>query len=108
MQVKIVNAAIDSFIRLTGSRSCWPSLRTTGWMVAYRETASPAKQSIEHSCEKQWISPGQLTIPPDRGSSMPSKSPALLLADLGVVTTLAARTFAMTTHFSEAHFKTMK
>jgi transposase InsO family protein len=59
----------------------------TGWMIAYRETAGLAKQLIEHSCEKQKIVPGQLTIHADRGSSMTSKSVALLLADLGVIKT---------------------
>ncbi len=39
----------------------------TGWMIAYRETASLAKQLIEHSCQKQKIVPGQLGIHMDRG-----------------------------------------
>jgi putative transposase len=59
----------------------------TGWMVAYRETDGLAKQLIENSCQKQGITRGQLTLHADRGSSMTSKSLALLLADLGVVKT---------------------
>src|SRR3982751_4815854 len=51
----------------------------TGWMIAYRESAELAKQLIEESCEKQNITPGQLTIHADRGSSMTSQSVALLL-----------------------------
>jgi putative transposase len=54
-----------------------------GWMIAYRESAELAKRLIDHSCRKQLIPPGQLTIHADRGSSMKSKPVALLLADLG-------------------------
>ncbi len=58
-----------------------------GWMIAYRESAVLAKRLIEHTCLKQDIAPGQLTVHADRGSSMKSKPVALLLADLGVVKT---------------------
>jgi transposase InsO family protein len=77
-------------------------------LIVYRETAGLAKQLIEHSCEKQQISPGQLTIHADRGSSMTSKSLALLLADLGVVKTHSQPHVSHDNPFSEAHFKTMK
>ncbi len=80
----------------------------TGWMIAYRETASLAKQLIENSCQKQKIEPGHLTIHADRGSSMTSKSLALLLADLGVVKTHSRPHVSDDNPFSEAHFKTMK
>jgi hypothetical protein len=42
---------------------------------------------IEESCKKQRIQPDQLTLHADRGTSMRSKSVALLLADLGVTKT---------------------
>jgi putative transposase len=80
----------------------------TGWMIAYRETAALAKQLIEHSCLKQKITPGQLTIHADRGSSMTSKSLALLLGDLGVVKTHSRPHVSDDNPFSEAHFKTLK
>jgi putative transposase len=80
----------------------------TGWMIAYRETACLAKQLIEHSCLKQKITPGQLTIHADRGSSMTSKSLALLLGDLGVVKTHSRPHVSDDNPFSEAHFKTLK
>jgi putative transposase len=80
----------------------------TGWMISYRETAGLAKQLIENSCEKQRITPGQLTIHADRGSAMTSKSLALLLADLGVVKTHSRPHVSDDNPFSEAHFKTMK
>ena len=51
---------------------------------------------------------GQLTIHADRGSSMTSKSLALLLADLGVVKTHSRPHVSDDNPFSEAHFKTMK
>lgn len=80
----------------------------TGWMISYRETAGLAKQLIDHSCQKQGIAPGQLTLHADRGSSMTSKSLALLLADLGVVKTHSRPHVSDDNPFSEAHFKTMK
>jgi putative transposase len=80
----------------------------TGWMIAYRETAALAKQLIEESCEKQKIIPGQLTIHADRGSSMTSKSLALMLADLGIVKTHSRPHVSDDNPFSEAHFKTLK
>ena len=33
-----------------------------GWMIAYRESAVLAKRLIEHTCLKQNIAPGQLTV----------------------------------------------
>jgi len=80
----------------------------TGWMIAYRETAGLARQLVEHSCESQKILPGQLTVHADRGSSMTSKSLALLLADLGVVKTHSRPHVSDDNPFSEAHFKTLK
>jgi putative transposase len=79
-----------------------------GWMIAYRESAELAKRLIEHSCRKQQILPGQLTVHADRGSSMTSKSVALLLADLGVVKTHSRPHVSDDNPFSEAHFKTLK
>jgi putative transposase len=55
-----------------------------GWMIAERESASLARELIAATCTKQGIQPEQLTLHADRGSSMRSKSVALLLADLGV------------------------
>ena len=58
-----------------------------GWMVAHRESAELARRLIRESCRKQGIEPYQLTIHADRGSSMRSKSVALLLSDLGITKT---------------------
>lgn len=80
----------------------------TGWMIAHRETAGLARQLVEHSCRQQGIVPGQLSLHADRGSSMTSKSLALLLADLGVVKTHSRPHVSDDNPFSEAHFKTLK
>jgi putative transposase len=80
----------------------------SGWMIAYRESADLAKQLIQDSCEKQNITPGQLTIHADRGSSMTSQSVALLLADLGIVKTHSRPPVSDDNPYSEAHFKTLK
>jgi len=49
-----------------------------GWMVADRESAALAEDLITASCEKQAVNPDQLTIHADRGTSMTSKTVALL------------------------------
>jgi putative transposase len=76
--------------------------------LLHRETAGLAKQLIQHSCQKQKIMPGQLTIHADRGSSMTSKSLALLLVYLSVVKTHSRPHVSGDNPFSEAHFKTLK
>jgi putative transposase len=71
------------------------------------ENSSLAKQLVEHSCRKQEIAPGQLTIHADRSSSMTSKALALLMADLGVVNTHSGLHVSGDNPFSGAQFKTM-
>jgi len=79
-----------------------------GWMVAERECQSLAQCLIEETCCKQGIVAGQLTIHADRGSSMTSKSVALLLWDLGVEKTHSRPHTSNDNPFSEAQFKTLK
>jgi putative transposase len=52
-----------------------------GWTVQHRESASLAEQLIAQAMAQQGISPGELTVHADRGSSMTSKPVAFLLAD---------------------------
>ena len=54
-----------------------------GWMVAPAKSAVLAQRLITDTCEKQQIGTGLLTLHAGRGSSMPSKPVAFLLADLG-------------------------
>ncbi len=79
-----------------------------GWMVAHRESAELAKRLIRESCRKQGIEPDQLTIHADRGSSMRSKSVALLLSDLGITKTHSRPYVSNDNPYSEAQFKTLK
>jgi putative transposase len=79
-----------------------------GWMVAERESAALAEQLIATTCARQGITPGQLTLHADRGSSMRSKDVALLLADLGVTKTHSRPYTATDNPYSEAQFKTLK
>jgi putative transposase len=80
----------------------------TGWMLAQREGAELARHLIRESCRKQGIEAGQLTIHADRGSSMRSKSVALLLADLGVTKTHSRPHVSNDNPYSESQFKTLK
>lgn len=79
-----------------------------GWLIANRESATLAKQLIQATCEKQGIQPEQLTVHADRGSSMRSKTVALLLADLGVTKTHSRPYVSNDNPYSESQFKTMK
>jgi putative transposase len=79
-----------------------------GWMVAPHESATLAQKLIRESCERQGITEGQLTLHADRGSSMTSKSVALLLADLGVTKSHSRPHVSNDNPFSEAQFKTLK
>jgi len=79
-----------------------------GWMVAHRESAELAKRLISETCSKQGIAMDQLTIHADRGSSMRSKSVALLLGDLGVIKSHSRPHVSNDNPYSEAQFKTLK
>lgn len=79
-----------------------------GYLIAQRELASLAKQLVADSCAKQGIEPDQLILHADRGSSMTSKTLALLLADLGVSKSHSRPYTSDDNPFSEAQFKTMK
>lgn len=79
-----------------------------GWMVAHRESTALAKKLIAETCAKQGIRPGQLIVHADRGSSMTSKSVALLLADLGVTKSHSRPHVSNDNPYSEAQFKTLK
>ncbi|WP_285222845.1 IS3 family transposase [Frankia nepalensis] len=79
-----------------------------GWMVADRESAALAEDLITASCEKQAVNPDQLTIHADRGTSMTSKTVALLLADLAITRSHSRPRVSNDNPYSEAHFKTLK
>jgi putative transposase len=79
-----------------------------GWMVADGESAVLATRLIGDTCAKQQIQPGQLTIHADNGSSMKSKPPAFLMADLGVTKTHSRPHVSDDNPYSESHFKTLK
>ncbi|WP_462188945.1 MULTISPECIES: IS3 family transposase [unclassified Frankia] len=79
-----------------------------GWMIADRESATLAEDLITASCVKQGVGREQLTINADRGTSMTSKTVALLLADLGVTRSHSRPRVSNDNPYSEAHFKTLK
>lgn len=79
-----------------------------GWMLATRESASLAERLLADSIRKQSVQGDQLVIHADRGSSMSSKSVALLLADLGVTKSHSRPHCSNDNPYSEAQFKTLK
>jgi putative transposase len=79
-----------------------------GWMLAARESAELAKELIAATCDKEAIVPEQLTLHADRGTSMRSKSVALLLSDLGITKSHSRPHVSDDNPFSESQFKTLK
>ena len=79
-----------------------------GWMVAHRESEILAERLIRLTCQKHQIQPQQLTLHADRGSSMRSKTVALLLSDLGIIKSHSRPHVSNDNPFSEAQFKTLK
>jgi putative transposase len=79
-----------------------------GWVVATAESKALAERFIRETCERQRITPGQLTVHADRGSSMTSKPVAFMLADLGVTKSHSRPHVSNDNPFSEAQFKTLK
>ena len=79
-----------------------------GWMVAYREQAVLAERLIAETAAKQQITPAQLTLHADRGTSMTSKPVAFLLADLGITKTHSRPHVSDDNPYSESQFKTLK
>jgi putative transposase len=79
-----------------------------GWMVAYREQAVLAERLIAATAAKQRITPAQLTLHADRGTSMTSKPVAFLLADLGITKTHSRPHVSDDNPYSESQFKTLK
>jgi putative transposase len=79
-----------------------------GWMIAHYESSALAKRLITETCQKQNVSPGQLTLHADRGPSMKSKPVALLLADLGVTKSHSRPYVSDDNPYSESQFKTLK
>ena len=79
-----------------------------GWMVAYRELATLARELIAEACRQQGIQPDQLTVHADNGPSMTSMPVAQLLSDLGVTKTHSRPYVSNDNPYSESAFKTLK
>jgi putative transposase len=79
-----------------------------GWMVAHRGAAVLAERLLADTITTQGVEAGQLTVHADRGTSMTSKSVALLLADLGVTRSHSRPHVSNDNPYSESQFKTLK
>ena len=79
-----------------------------GWLLATRETAELAEHFIAETIRKHNVVADQLIIHADRGTSMASKTVALLLADLGVTKSHSRPHCSNDNPYSEAQFKTLK
>jgi putative transposase len=78
------------------------------WTVAEHEAKALAQWLLEEAVLRQKIGPDQLTLHADRGSTMTSKSLALLLDDLGVARSHSRPQTSNDNPYSESQFKTLK
>jgi len=79
-----------------------------GWMVSASESGEQAEQFIADTYARHGVTRDHLTLHADRGSSMKSKTVALLLADLGVIKSHSRPYVSDDNPYSEAQFKTLK
>lgn len=79
-----------------------------GWTIATSETGELAKDFIDAALTEQQITPGQLALHADRGTSMTSKPVSQLLTDLGVDRSHSRPHVSNDNPYSEANFKTLK
>jgi transposase InsO family protein len=75
-----------------------------GWLLARRESAELAEHVLAETIRKHHVDPDQLTLHADRGTSMASKTVALLLADLGVTKSHSRPHCSNDNPYSEAQF----
>ena len=79
-----------------------------GWLVAERESGELAKVLIDETCQRQGITPGELTFHADNGGAMIAQPVAFLLASLGITKSHSRPHVSDDNPFSEAQFKTLK
>jgi putative transposase len=79
-----------------------------GWMLAPNESGQLAKEFITQTCEKYGVDTSRLTVHADRGSSMTSKTVALLYADLDIIRSHSRPRVSNDNPYSESQFKTLK
>ncbi|WP_235187166.1 MULTISPECIES: IS3 family transposase [unclassified Frankia] len=79
-----------------------------GWLLAPNESGELAKELVSQTCEKYGVDTSGLTVHADRGSSMTSKTLALLLADLDIVRSHSRPRVSNDNPFSESQCKTLK
>ncbi len=79
-----------------------------GWMVAEQESAELAEKLIADTCQRENISPEQLSLHSDRGAAMRAKTVAQLLVDLHIAQSFSRPYTPNDNPYSEAQFKTLK
>ncbi len=84
------------------------SRKIVAWTVDTAESTEVARTLVGTACDRNGISPQQLTLHSDRGAQMTSTSLAELLEDLGVTRSLSRPRVSNDNPYSEAGFKTVK
>ena len=84
------------------------SRKIVGWQVFDRESAELASQLLRDICERQGISPGQLTVHSDNGSPMKGETMLAAMQRLGVAHTRSRPAVSNDNPYVESAFRTLK
>ena len=84
------------------------SRQTVGWQVYDRESAELASGLLQAICERQGITPNQLTVHSDNGSPMKGEAMLATLQRLGVAASRSRPAVSNDNPYSEALFRTLK
>lgn len=84
------------------------SRRIVGWQVYGSESAELASGLLQAICERQGITPNQLTVHSDNGSPMKGETMLATMQRLGVAASRSRPAVSNDNPFSEALFRTLK
>ena len=84
------------------------SRKIVAWTVDTAESTEVARTLVGTACDRNGISPQQLTLHSNRGAQMTSTSLAELLEDFAVTRSLSRPRVSNDNPYSEAGFKTVK
>ena len=84
------------------------SRQIVGWQVYDRESAELASGLLQAICERQGITPNQLTVHSDNGSPMKGEAMLATMQRLGVAASRSRPAVSNDNPYSEALFRTLK
>lgn len=84
------------------------SRKIVGWQVFERESAELASQLLIDICQRQGVSPGQITVHSDNGAPMKGETMLATMQRLGVAHSRSRPAVSNDNPYSESLFRTLK